>query len=213
MITIKHVNGSELYTADSAQDVREALSEAAKRGANLWNADLRGADLRGAYLRGAYLQDADLRGADLRGADLQDAYLRGADLRGADLRGAYLQDANLRGAKNVPPLAAARTSICPDGAIDGWKKCADGVIVCLRIPRKARRSNATGRKCRAEFAKVLAIFNEDGSVAGEAYSVHDPGFVYRVGEKVVPDSFDEDRWNECASGIHFYLTREEAEAH
>jgi hypothetical protein len=28
------------------------------------------------------------------------------------------------------------------------------------------------------------------------------------GEKV--ENFNEDRWNECAAGIHFFITREEA---
>lgn len=112
-------------------------------------------------------------------------------------------------------LIVARTRILPDeGKIIGWKKCLGGRIVSLAIPASARRSHAMGRKCRAEKAKVLAIFNQDGSEASEAYSTHDPGFVYRVGETVKPtEPFDPDMWNECAPGIHFYITRIEAENH
>ena len=204
MIEIKSCDGRVLYTAQSADDVRAALEEAVEAGA----------DLRGAYLRGAYLRDADLGGAYLRdaylcGADLRDADLRDADLGGADLRGAYLRDA-----KNAE-LAIAMTRIIPDtGPIIGWKKCCDGRIVQLRIPAKAKRSHASGRKCRSDRAKVLAVFNSDGTPATEAVSLRDLNFRYVVGETVVPQvPFDDNPWNECGSGIHWYITRLEAEAH
>ena len=43
-----------------------------------------------------------------------------------------------------------------------------------------------------------------------AYSKYDLGFKYRVGEIVNVDNFDTNRWNECAPGIHFLITRKEA---
>ena len=99
MIEITHrTNGTVLYTAQSAADVRAAVLEAAKAKADLSGADLRGADLSGADLRWANLSGADLRGADLSGADLREADLRGADLRWADLRWANLREADLSGA-------------------------------------------------------------------------------------------------------------------
>lgn len=130
------------------------------------------------------------------------------------LRGANLYGANLGGAKNAE-LAIAKTRIIPDeGPIVGWKKTTSGRIVKLRIPSKAKRSHASGRKCRASEAKVLAIFNADGTEATEAWSIHDHRFTYTVGATVKPtEPFDENPWNECASGIHFYITRLEAENH
>jgi len=233
-ITVNSVFGKVIIDGDFS-GLATALFE--KR-AYLSDANLRGAYLRGAYLRDAYLRGADLRGADLRGADLRDAYLRGADLRGANLSGAYLSGANLSGAnlsgaalsgadlrganlsgaalrgadlsgaKNAE-LAIARTRILPDGDIIGWKKCAQDVIVKLLIPANAKRSNSAGRKCRAEFANVLEIMG-----AKEATSQHDSSFKYIVGETVTPtDPFCEDWSKECASGIHFYITRIEAENH
>jgi hypothetical protein len=86
-------DGSVLYVAKGAADVREALEAAVSSDANLGGANLRDANLRDANLRGAYLG-----GANLGGANLRDAYLRDANLGGAYLRGAYLGDANLRGA-------------------------------------------------------------------------------------------------------------------
>ena len=184
-------------------DLGRAVLAARKAGANL-----RGAYLRGAYLRGAYLQEADLQEAYLRGADLRGAYLQEADLQGA-----YLQGADLRGAKDAG-LAIARTRILPEGSLIGWKKCEDSRIVKLRIPEDAKRSHAFGRKCRAERAGVVAIFGPDGSLCDMATASYDRGFVYRVGETVVPkNGFSEDWQSECEAGIHFYITREEAEAH
>ena len=167
-------------------------------------ADLRGANLYGADLRGADLRGADLYGANLRGADLYGADLYGADLYGADLYGANLYGANLRGAD----LALA----CPEkGSFTAFKK-ASNYIVELLIPEDAKRSSATSRKCRCSKAKVIAITKLSGSETDitEVASGYDPNFIYRVGETVEVKDFDDDRWNECAPGIHFFITRQEA---
>jgi len=142
-------------------------------------------------------------------ADLSGANLFGANLSGADLSGANLFGASLSRAKNAE-RAQAQTYICPEGSIIGWKKArtngGDMCIVKLRIPEEAKRSNSTGRKCRAEFADVLEIIGGD-----KAYSDRDNAFVYEVGKRMVPDSFDDNRWDECSHGIHFFITRIEAE--
>ena len=156
--------------------------------ADLHGADLSGADLRGADLRGADLRGADLRRADLHGADLHGADLSGADLRRADLHGAKCIDS----AKNIfYPLS------CPEkGEYTGFKK-ANQKIVEIMIPADAKRSSATGRKCRASKAVVISITTLDGDPAGnEVCSDHDKDFVYRVGETVEVQNFDENRWNE-----------------
>ena len=153
---------------------------------------------------------ADLRCADLRCAELTDAYLRGADLRGADLRGAELSE-----------LTVAQTSILPDeGDIIGWKKAyvddtmlPKPVIVKLLIPSDAQRSNATGRKCRASTARVLDLQDKQGNSLPPdttAYSSYDPDFTYQKGKTVHVEDFDTNRWEECAPGIHFFITRIEA---
>ena len=184
-------------------------------GANLGEADLRWADLRWAHLSGANLSGANLRRADLRWANLSEANLSGANLSGANLRWA-----NLIGAKNVPFIPLA----CPDtGAFVGFKKARlyspdesaqQDVIVELEIPADARRSSATGRKCRCDKAKVLSITTLDGVAvgtdAGTVHSNHDPDFVYTVGEIITEPNFCENRWEECAPGIHFFINRQEA---
>ena len=144
--------------------------------------------------------DADLRDADLRGADLHNA-----DLRGADLRGANLCDADLRGVRGA-------YIACPtDGSFIGWKK-ASGYIVKLQIPEDARRSSAGGEKCRCDKAYVVEIQNADGTKADieTIHSNHDANFVYTVGATVEVSDFDDDRWSECAPGIHFFIDRRAA---
>ena len=204
------LHGANLRDADlRGADLRGAdLRDADLYGANLRYADLRDANLLGADLHGANLHGADLHGADLHGADLRGADLRGADLRGANLHGADLRGADLRGAKNVPPLAIATLTVVPEGDVIGWKKCRKDAMVKLRIPAAAARSNATGRKCRAEYAEVLEVLG-----AEEAFSAHDPSVVYRAGETVHADHWSEDWAVECGGGIHFFITREEAEAY
>ena len=201
------LRGANLRGADlSGADLRGAdLSDA-----NLSRANLRGADLRGAYLRGAYLSGADLSGAYLRGADLSGADLSGAYLRGADLSGAYLSGADLSGAENInqQSLWFNQTRILPEGDIIGYKKCKGAVIVKLLIPKEAKRSHSFGRKCRAEFAEVLEIYDE----TKEAFSSHDNNFKYEVGKTVKPlKPFSENWLEECESGIHFFITKVEAE--
>ena len=211
-----------LYDAD--------LRYADLRGANLHGANLHDADLRDAYLgcanlryaylghadlSGANLSDADLSYADLSGANLSDADLRYADLRYADLSYADLSDAN------HVQLSIAKTSILPDeGDIIGWKKAwtdnempPTPVIVKLLIPADAQRSNATGRKCRASKARVLDLQDKQGNSLPPdttAYSGHDTDFTYKKGETIHVEDFDTNRWNECAPGIHFFITRIEA---
>ena len=136
------------------------------------------------------------------------ADLRGADLSRANLSRANLSRADLSEAKIDWPL------VCPEkGSFIGYKKCRGGLIVELEIPEDALRSSATTRKCRCSKAKVLSITNLDGSKAEctETTSNRDHSFVYKVGETVEVPNFDTNRFNECSTGIHFFVTREEAE--
>lgn len=202
-----------LEDVDGWGDMRADLRGVNFKGANLYAVDLYGAILQGADLRGANLYRANLQGANLRGANLQEADLReaelqGANLYGANLRGANLREAELQGAYNIPFVPMA----CPDtGTFVAWKK-ANGCIVKLEIPEDARRSSATGRKCRCDKAKVIEIQELDGSPSEltEVASGYDRNFVYRVGEIAEEPKYDENRWKECAPGIHFFINRQEA---
>ena len=153
---------------------------------------------------------ADFSSCDLSCANLSCANLRDANLRDANLSDANLSYANLSYAKEVPYIPM----VCPEeGDFIGWKK-AEGnkVIVKLHIPSDAKRSSATTRKCRCSKAEVIAIYNLDGTEAGETtcHSDYDNSFIYEVGKTVEVTDFSEDRWSECAKGIHFFINRQEA---
>lgn len=179
-------------------------------GADLTNVTLRGANLYGARLYRTRLHKADLHGANLSEADLGEADLSEADLSGANLYMAELGGANLNGANTANALFISLQ--CPEeGSFIAWKRCGKH-IVKLQVTETAKRSSATSRKCRCSEVFVLDIQKEDGSPSGltKIKSRYDPSFIYRVGEVARVDNFDEDRWNECSTGIHFFITRDEA---
>ena len=83
----------------------------------------------------------------------------------------------------------------------------------LEIPEDAKRSSATTNKCRCDKAKVLDIICiSDNSPIDlqEITSFNYHKTIYKVGEMVYPDSFDEERWNECSHGIHFFINKQDA---
>ena len=236
---LTEANLTDTYLTDAnltgANLARANLADAYLAGANLTRAYLTGANLTGAnltganltdtylaranlteanltdtYLAGANLTGAYLTGANLARANLADAYLAGANLARANLTDTYLTDANLtranltraKGLETQP----AQTIILPEGDLIVYKKIVEGVAK-LKIPSDAKRSNATGRKCRAEYAKVIEL--PEGVKVG--HSKHDNNFEYKVGKIVRPDKWDDNWADECSNGIHFFITKEEAE--
>ena len=130
-----------------------------------------------------------------------------ADLSGADLSGAK----NLDSVKYSVQTAFFAIG-CPEkGAFTAFKKCGQ-YIVELEVCADAKRSSATSRKCRVSKAKVVEITNLDGTPADITIvsSDYDSNFNYTVGEIVEEPKFEENRWIECAPGIHCFITRQEA---
>ena len=223
-IKIKSLSGSVIFehTAENNSieiTVEEAVSKNVKLNrANLANANLIGANLRGAELAGANLSDADLYMANLDDADLADADLYRANLTRANLSDANLYNTNLEkvildmaylvGAKNIPYIPLA----CPsEGAFVAWKKVEEKYLVKLQIPEEARRTSATTRKCRCDKALVLDITSLDGNEHyNEVVNYNYTTTVYKVGEMVYPNSFDDYRWNACSHGIHFFVNKQDA---
>ena len=191
------------------------LRSADLRSANLINADLGNANLRYANLRYANLRYADLRSADLGNANLRYADLRNADLRYADLRNADLRSADLRSANleyvETNYLTIGYHLACPEeGSFIGYKR-ANGCLVKLLILEDSKRSSATSMKCRCDKAKVLDIIDlMTNKKIDRTKSDYDNEFFYKVGEIVQVEDFDEDRWNECTTGIHFFMNKENA---
>lgn len=85
------------------------------------------------------------------------------------------------------------------------------VIVELKITEDAKRSSATSNKCRASKCEVLSIKDCYKDIYFEkAHSTFDSDFIYEVGKTIEVENFDENRWNECSTGIHHFLNREDA---
>ena len=140
------------------------------------------------------------KGATTVAAAVEMAIAASADRSGADLRSADLRSANL---KDVRELFY---QIPQEGELIVWKAVAGGVCKLRGPPEATRTATPIGRKCRAEWVEVLEA-PENGK------GLHDSGVIYRTGAVVRPDKYDPDPRVECTHGIHFFLTREEAEVY
>ena len=86
-------------------------------------------------------------------------------------------------------------------------------IAKLCIPAYADRIVYSGDKCRASCAQVLDIIGSGGKHYNYGVSAYysNPEAIYKVGYMVYADSFDDDPFELCSHGIHFFLSRQEAE--
>lgn len=201
--------------------IKKTVEEAVRRKISLAFADLTCLDLSGVDLRNADLRWADLSDTNLLGADLRCSILNNVDLRNTDLRGANLLGAELDNA-DLDEVDLSNTKIdyptgLPESEFIAWKKVyyrkkKIGVIIKLKILEDSKRSRATTDKCRCDKALVLEIQNFDGSKSDltEVVNTNYKKCTYKVGEIVEADSWDENRFNECSHGIHFFLDRERA---
>lgn len=194
------LNGALLVHANLLQaDLFHArLIEANLFHARLIEADLKSADLMHAELSYADLTEADLCGANLMNANLSNAVFNYTFLNWTNLTGVLLDNTNGR------LMEYRRGKILTEDII-GYKKCMNDVIVTLLIPRGAIVFSINGNKCRTNKAKVIAI---DG--ADRAYSTY-KYMTYYVGDEFNIYDFDLQYNEECAPGIHFFMTREKAE--
>jgi uncharacterized protein YjbI with pentapeptide repeats len=202
-------NANLQYTNLQSVDLRYAdLQGASLQYANLIGASLQYADLRGSNLRGADLRGSNLRGAGLQDANLQYVDLRGADLRDSNLEYTYFKYANLEGAL-LPDF-----KIVPEtGEFFGYKKLRNNVVIKVKIPAHAERTNSIGsRKCRASEVEVLEVLQGEIPEGEKIQSTNYGSALYSVGEVVKADWFDPDIRVECTNGIHFFMSFEEAQA-
>lgn len=178
-----------------------------------------GANLSYSSLENGWFENCTFRGADLRYTNLKTVAMRYNDLTGANIEGANLFAAVLEYAKLDDIIYNDETKwfklYCPEtGPFLGYKKCFGNRLVQLLIPAEAKRTSATMNSCRCSKAKVLTIKSFDYKEEfEEAWSLVDENFVYRKGEWVEVLDFNEDRWQDSTTGIHFWLTREEALAY
>jgi uncharacterized protein YjbI with pentapeptide repeats len=180
--------------------------------AKFTGANMTTSNLSYGYFTSAKFLSAHLAGSNVSNANAENADFACADLRGAKFNGALLIGANLTDAK-INHDSTGLVLACPEkGSFIGYKK-ARGLIVELLITEDALRSSATTRKCRCSKAKVLSIAGDNEENFNIVHSDYDYDFIYKVGETVEVTDFDKDRWKECSTGIHFFLTKQEAIAY
>ena len=174
--------------------------------ASLKVANLEGANLKCANLEGANLKYANLEGANLEGANLKYVNLEVANREGANLEGANLEGANLRGA-NLEEKEKFRLGQILKEPITGYKKTREGVVITATIPAGAIVYCINGSKCRANKACIIDMGGQNEVL----HSSYDEKFEYRLMQDIEIEDFNLMYNIECASGFHFFRTREEAE--
>lgn len=183
------------------------------RGDAARHVDFRGADMP--YdLRYVKADDCDFRSVSFHSRNLYGSVFTRCDFSGANFKGANLQAVTFVDCQ-IDPKTEALTSIVPaTGSFEAWKKGGGGEIIRLRIPADAKRVGGYARKCRASRATVLEIVDAFGRRQTRCMSWWQPVFEYVVGATVeCQEPFDPNPIEWCASGIHFYMSRAEAEAH
>lgn len=191
------------------------LSDANLKRANFKYADSRFADFKYADLRYACAISTGFEGCDFESAILRWANLKHADLEGADLKYADISYARLSGALmkdiEVNTHTTGYALACPEkGSFIGYKK-AGKCIVELLILDDSKRVSATSARCRTDKARVLEIRDiETNALVDEVCSDYDSKFIYKTGEIICVKDFDNDRWNTFTTGIHFFISKDEA---
>ena len=196
-------------------------------GMDLSNADFELSSFENSVLNGANFENSSVEnalfdGCPLRGANFKNAVMVTASFRYCDMRECNIEDANLYGAvleyANLEGIISNEGTQwfrlhCPEtGAVLGYKKCINDRMVQLLIPADAKRTSATLPSCRCSKAKVLTIKSFDYKENfEEAWSLVDENFIYKKGEWVEVKDFNEDRWMDSTTGIHFWMTRKEAQ--
>lgn len=174
-------------------------------------ADFSFSSMENALFDGCAFRNVNFQNANMRGASFRYCDMRGSSVKGANLYAAVLEYAKLDDVKEDAYTRWFRMHCPSEGAFLGYKKCVNDRIVRLLVPEDAKRTSATMSSCRCSKAKVLSIESFDGREQfEEAWSLVDENFVYRKGEWVEVPDFNEDRFIDSTTGIHFWMKREEA---
>ncbi|MGN1166198.1 MAG: pentapeptide repeat-containing protein [Lachnospiraceae bacterium] len=231
---MRRISEEEIKKAFANRKPEERLSFAE---CEIWDMDLSGEDfsnadftlssfqntvLNNVSFENSSVENALFDGCPLRNVNFKNAIMRTASFRYCDMRECNIEDANLFGAvlehANLEGIVSNEGTQwfrlrCPEtGAFLAYKKCVNDRMVQLLVPADAKRTSATLPSCRCNKAKVLTIKSFDYKENfEEAWSLVDENFVYKKGEWVEVKDFNEDRWMDSTTGIHFWMTRKEAQ--
>ncbi len=219
--------GAELYEAyfrnaaishthmDGTKMVRAVITDASLNVVLMGGADLSGASFGGSKLGHVNMRMANIQRANFTSAHIKEsccfehANLASASFTSASIsKDTSFESASLQGCR-FDGEERNRLGRILDHPIKGYKRSGEGDIVTLEIPAGAIVFSINNGKCRTNIAKVVDTVGKP-----ELTSIFDREFKYRVGDEITPKNGFDLAYNvECASGIHFFLTREEAEAY
>lgn len=173
----------------------------------------------GRNLSGALFNAMDLRGSQFTVCDLRNAHFQYCNLVDVNFSGSKLDGANFIGATGLDStIGLLEQYPAPQGQFIGYKaiKVAPGRlgIVKLLVPEEARRVRPLGSHIiRVDRARPLEIVS-DGVFYTSGFSCRDPEFEYVVGKLAVPyHAYSADITVECASGLHLFVNRLDAETY
>lgn len=182
-------------------------------GANLKNTDFSCANAWGANFNETNCQNSLFLSANLTEASFEGADLDGASFAQANLTEANLQDTNIITAEFDNTIGIY--PVCPDtGSFTGWTLAEDSkgndFLIKAMIPWQAKRSSGTTRKCRTSKLYIDKIFTINGEDVPKSFRLKNRDIKTAVGESLVDDDYEIDRFKISSSDLYFWISKEEA---
>ena len=210
----KDVSGANLHNTNLfSANFREATAmtcnfrECTLNNSNFDKAVASETDFYGSSLRMASFFRTDLRKTNFSYADLSSADLLEADFYKSTLCGAWFGNT-----KNMPYIP----TWLPVESFIGWVKVVgeeESYIVKIKILNESQRTRGVGDICRCDRALVLEIQDLEGHKLDiEEIEYHDKTsvLIFKVWEVTVCEDWYPGRWNDCKSGITFFIDRQSA---
>lgn len=197
--------------------------------------DITGTDIAAYNL---YIADSKISNVYITNTKLCDIFVDDpSSIKNCDFSKANFHDLRITSAVDIENVSYPFIrNICGEGDIIGWKKAyiyedspyyndnekyiivqrPKECIVKLLIPSDAKRLSSINGKCRCDKAKVLELYNLSSDVPLDDECTAKSIFLlkkiaYKKNEFVYANAFDDNPMRECSMGIHFFMTREEAE--
>ena len=171
--------------------------------ANTWSASFNETNCKDALFLSANLTEASFEGADLDGTSFAQANLTEANL----------QDTNIITAEFDNTIGIY--PVCPDtGSFTGWTLAEDSkgndFLIKAMIPWQAKRSSGTTRKCRTNKLYIDKIFTINGEDVPKSFRLKNRDIKTAVGESLVDDDYEVDRFKISSTDLYFWISKEEA---
>ena len=182
-------------------------------GANLKNTDFSCANTWSASFNETNCKDALFLSANLTEASFEGADLDGTSFAQANLTEANLQDTNIITAEFDNTIGIY--PVCPDtGSFTGWTLAEDSkgndFLIKAMIPWQAKRSSGTTRKCRTNKLYIDKIFTINGEDVPKSFRLKNRDIKTAVGESLVDDDYEVDRFKISSTDLYFWISKEEA---